>query len=199
MMKRVLTAAALAAVLAVPAFAQQPMSKSDTVNQNSATMSASAGFVQQQTPTEWRGSKLIGANVYGPDNNSIGEINDVTTAIAAAVEEQGAATREIARNIQQAAGGTSEPRGSVSRELTTRVFTSMNATCSRCGSPNRRRCLPTRSAVVISASPNFTASRKLHGRCRRSLSISTRAAAFRSPNWRRGRGGSNVSAVLMSW
>ena len=41
-------------------------------------------------------------------SNTIGEINDVTTAIAAAVEEQGAATREIARNIQHAAGGTSE-------------------------------------------------------------------------------------------
>jgi len=40
--------------------------------------------------------------------NTIGEINDVTTAIAAAVEEQGAATREIARNISHAAGGTSE-------------------------------------------------------------------------------------------
>jgi methyl-accepting chemotaxis protein len=39
---------------------------------------------------------------------TIGKINDVTTAIAAAVEEQGAATREIARNIQHAAGGTSE-------------------------------------------------------------------------------------------
>ena len=38
----------------------------------------------------------------------IGEINEVTTAIAAAVEQQGAATREIARNIQHAAGGTSE-------------------------------------------------------------------------------------------
>ena len=40
--------------------------------------------------------------------HTIAEINDVTTAIAAAVEEQGAATREIARNIQHAAGGTSE-------------------------------------------------------------------------------------------
>ena len=39
---------------------------------------------------------------------TIGEINEVTTAIAAAVEEQGAATREIARNVQHAAGGTSE-------------------------------------------------------------------------------------------
>ena len=41
-------------------------------------------------------------------SSTIGEINDVTAAIAAAVEEQGAATREIARNIQQAAGGTGE-------------------------------------------------------------------------------------------
>ncbi len=39
---------------------------------------------------------------------TIGEINDVTTAIAAAVEQQGAATREIARNVQHAAGGTAE-------------------------------------------------------------------------------------------
>jgi methyl-accepting chemotaxis protein len=39
---------------------------------------------------------------------TIGEINEVTTAIAAAVEQQGAATREMARNIQHAAGGTSE-------------------------------------------------------------------------------------------
>jgi methyl-accepting chemotaxis protein len=39
---------------------------------------------------------------------TIAEINDVTTAIAAAVEQQGTATREIARNIQHAAGGTGE-------------------------------------------------------------------------------------------
>jgi methyl-accepting chemotaxis protein len=39
---------------------------------------------------------------------TIAEIDEVTTAIAAAVEQQGAATREIARNIQHAAGGTSE-------------------------------------------------------------------------------------------
>jgi methyl-accepting chemotaxis protein len=41
-------------------------------------------------------------------SSTIGDINNVTTAIAAAVAEQGAATREIARNIQHAAGGTSE-------------------------------------------------------------------------------------------
>ncbi len=40
--------------------------------------------------------------------STIGEIDEVTTAIASAVEQQAAATREIARNIQHAAGGTSE-------------------------------------------------------------------------------------------
>jgi len=40
--------------------------------------------------------------------HTIGEINEVTTAIAAAVNEQGVATREIARNIKDAVGGTSE-------------------------------------------------------------------------------------------
>ncbi|HLO76192.1 MAG TPA: HAMP domain-containing methyl-accepting chemotaxis protein, partial [Magnetospirillum sp.] len=38
----------------------------------------------------------------------IGEINQIATAIASAVEEQSAATAEIARNVQQAAVGTQE-------------------------------------------------------------------------------------------
>jgi len=37
---------------------------------------------------------------------TIDGINEITTAIAAAVEEQDSATREIARNVQQAACGT---------------------------------------------------------------------------------------------
>jgi methyl-accepting chemotaxis protein len=36
----------------------------------------------------------------------IREMNEITTAIASAVEEQGASTQEIARNVQQAAAGT---------------------------------------------------------------------------------------------
>jgi methyl-accepting chemotaxis protein len=38
----------------------------------------------------------------------IGEINEVSTTIASAVEEQGAATREITRNTQEAAHGTEQ-------------------------------------------------------------------------------------------
>jgi len=77
MMKRVLTATALAVALAAPAFAQQPTTKPDTALQSSANMPANAGFVQQQSQNEWRGSKLIGASVYGPDDKSIGSIDDV--------------------------------------------------------------------------------------------------------------------------
>jgi methyl-accepting chemotaxis protein len=39
---------------------------------------------------------------------TIGEISRIAAAVAAAVEEQGAATQEIARNVHQAAIGTQE-------------------------------------------------------------------------------------------
>ena len=39
---------------------------------------------------------------------TIRKISEITSAIAAAVEEQGAATADIARNVQQAAHGTGE-------------------------------------------------------------------------------------------
>ncbi len=44
---------------------------------------------------------------------TIVDVADIATAIAAAVEEQGAATREIARNVQEAARGTVEVSSSI--------------------------------------------------------------------------------------
>ena len=41
-------------------------------------------------------------------NTTISSMDGITTAIAAAIEEQGAATQEIARNIEHAASGTSQ-------------------------------------------------------------------------------------------
>lgn len=99
MMKHTLTAAALAVVLATPAFAQtakpdaavKPGTTQTQMNQTQPASPGSAAtspstttdqvaFVQNQNSTDWRGSKLIGASVYGPDNKSIGEINDVLIA-----------------------------------------------------------------------------------------------------------------------
>jgi methyl-accepting chemotaxis protein len=45
---------------------------------------------------------------------TIGEISRISTAIASAIEQQGAATNEIARNVQQAAAGTAEVSRNVS-------------------------------------------------------------------------------------
>ena len=44
----------------------------------------------------------------GSIGDTIREISGIATAIAAAVEQQGSATREIARSVQQVAAGTSE-------------------------------------------------------------------------------------------
>ena len=41
-------------------------------------------------------------------DKTIGNMNEISTSIAAAMEQQGAATQEIARNVQEAARGTAE-------------------------------------------------------------------------------------------
>ena len=87
MRKHMILAAALAAALATPAFAQSttkpaptaaPNATMNSTGQSSATTTTgSVNFVQSQQSSDWRGSKLIGASVYGPDNASIGEISDL--------------------------------------------------------------------------------------------------------------------------
>ena len=37
----------------------------------------SEGFLAQESEGVWRGSKLMGVNIYGPDNRKVGDINDV--------------------------------------------------------------------------------------------------------------------------
>jgi methyl-accepting chemotaxis protein len=68
-------------------------------------ISAQVGSIQGATAGAVRAIATIG--------ETIGRINEISTTIAAAVEEQGAATQEIARNVQQASAGT----GSVSANI----------------------------------------------------------------------------------
>jgi len=127
MIKHTLTAAALATVLAIPAYAQSaapsaqppttaqsapaapaektapamndkaPAATGTMTNDKPAAMpdksaatdtkadsNKQAGFVQTQDSSEWRSSKLVGASVYGPDDKSIGSIDDLI------VDQQGA-------------------------------------------------------------------------------------------------------------
>jgi methyl-accepting chemotaxis protein len=66
---------------------------------------------------------------------TIAEINELSTAIAGAVEQQGAATGEIARNVEQASYGTREVAGNITGvaqaasqtgQMAQMVFTSAN-------------------------------------------------------------------------
>lgn len=67
-----------------------------------ATEEISAKIAEMQSAT---GDSVQAIQVI---TETIGHINEIATAVAAAIEEQGAATQEIARNVQQAAKGTQE-------------------------------------------------------------------------------------------
>jgi methyl-accepting chemotaxis protein len=56
--------------------------------------------IQQSTGSSAKAIRAI--------TETINKINEISSTIAAAVEEQGAATQEISRNVQQAAAGTQE-------------------------------------------------------------------------------------------
>jgi len=72
-LKHTLTAA-LALFLASPVFAQ---AQSPSTPTDPSKVDQHDGFVEAQHATDWRSSKLIGTTVYGADNASIGEINEL--------------------------------------------------------------------------------------------------------------------------
>ena len=63
-------------------------------------IAAQVSAIQGATGSAVRAIRAIG--------ETITRVNQIAAAIAAAVEQQGAATREIARNVQQASVGTAE-------------------------------------------------------------------------------------------
>jgi len=78
MLRRTLTAAALAAALASPAFAQDSNNNPPPAAPAQASVPPSGStFINQEQATDWRASKLTGTAVYGPDNSKIGSIEDV--------------------------------------------------------------------------------------------------------------------------
>jgi methyl-accepting chemotaxis protein len=73
-----------------------------------ATEEISEQIGQMQSATNQSVSAIRGIG------GTIGRIAEISQAIAAAVEEQGAATQEISRNVQRAAQGASQVAGSIS-------------------------------------------------------------------------------------
>jgi PRC-barrel domain len=64
-----------------PGANQPAMGASSGAGAGGAGAAASGGaagrFITQQQPNQWRGSRLIGINVYGANNERIGDINEV--------------------------------------------------------------------------------------------------------------------------
>jgi methyl-accepting chemotaxis protein len=58
--------------------------------------------------TAMRNATSAASEAIARIDKTIGNMNEISTSIAAAMEEQGAATQEIARNVQEAARGTAE-------------------------------------------------------------------------------------------
>ncbi len=79
----------------------------------SQTARATEEIAEQIRTMQDATSAVVGA--IGDIGRVIEETHGIGTAIAAAVEEQGAATREIARNVSEAASGTHEVTSSVQR------------------------------------------------------------------------------------
>jgi methyl-accepting chemotaxis protein len=75
---------------------------------NLATQTSKATEDISAQITGVQGATQDAVRAIGEIGKTIGEIDQIATAIAAAVEEQGAATQEIARNVEEAAKGTQE-------------------------------------------------------------------------------------------
>jgi hypothetical protein len=68
MLKQLTPGAALAAAILTLAVAQHATAQ---------TTAQTPSFVQQQSSNQWRSTKLVGSKVRGPDNQNIGEIEDL--------------------------------------------------------------------------------------------------------------------------
>src|SRR3954451_15261286 len=77
MLKQHLTACFVGTVLATaPALAQTSPARTSPPASN-APSGMSGQFITQQSPSQWRASKLVGVDVYGTDNAKIGDIREV--------------------------------------------------------------------------------------------------------------------------
>jgi PRC-barrel domain len=81
--KHLVVSTALIGLMCAPAFAQtQPSAPTDT----KPMTTAKGNFISEQSSSQWMASNLIGASVYGPDDKSIGSINDIVLDPSGAAE-----------------------------------------------------------------------------------------------------------------
>ena len=78
MLKKHMAACLVAtAFIAAPALAQTSGSGSSAGSAASSSSAASGQFMTHMQPDQWRASKLVGVNIYGQNNEKIGDVNEV--------------------------------------------------------------------------------------------------------------------------
>jgi methyl-accepting chemotaxis protein len=87
--------------------ASEVKSLANQTGQATMDIAAQIGAIQEATAGAVKAITGIGGTIT--------QINEISTAIAAAIEEQGAATNEISRSVQQAAIGTQEVSSNIAQ------------------------------------------------------------------------------------
>ena len=100
--------------------AQEVKSLAEQTSKATAEISAQIGGMQGSTEDAVMAISSVG--------RTIGDINGIAAAIVAAVEEQGATTAAVARNVQQAAMGTNEVTTNIAAVLQAAEVSSSAAT-----------------------------------------------------------------------
>ena len=100
--------------------AQEVKSLAEQTSKATAEISAQIGGMQGSTEDAVMAISNVG--------RTIGDINGIAAAIVAAVEEQGATTAAVARNVQQAAQGTNEVTTNIAAVLQAAEVSSSAAT-----------------------------------------------------------------------
>jgi sporulation protein YlmC with PRC-barrel domain len=78
MLKKHMAACLVAtAFIAAPALAQTSTQPSGSSPAASSAGMSSGQFMNHMNPDQWRASKLIGVNIYGQNNEKIGDVNEV--------------------------------------------------------------------------------------------------------------------------
>ncbi len=99
---------------------------SEVKNLAAQTAKATEEISEQINAVQLETNNAVGA--IGGISSTIGRINEIATSIASAVEEQGAATGEISRSVQQAAQSTQEVSQNINSVNQAAAVTGQSAT-----------------------------------------------------------------------
>jgi sporulation protein YlmC with PRC-barrel domain len=86
MVRHLIAITAVSGLMSSVALAQSPGTPNGATTGTSVRSGASAPVIISQTPNQWLGSKLMGADVIGPNNEKIGDVSDILVDMSGKVD-----------------------------------------------------------------------------------------------------------------